>query len=262
VLAAMGKAGMREVQVGIESLSTDLLRKINKGTTAIDNLEIMKNCETPGLPNLTGNLILAFPSSDEQDVSETLSNLDFALPFRPLKGIPFWLGYGSAVWQRPASYGIKRVHNHPFYKHLFPPEIIRGLRLIIQGYQGGVMYQNRLWRPVREKIEAWHKSYSELHKDPGCEPILSFQDGRDFMIIRERRAGNYDMTHKLKETSRRIYLFCQTQRSLKQILSKFPAFGEEKVRPFLNMMVDKRLMFSEADRYVSLAVPTAPRSFW
>jgi hypothetical protein len=42
---------------------------------------------------------------------------------------------------------------------------------------------------------------------------------------------------------------------MSQILFHFPGFGEEKVAPFLRMMVDKRLMFKEGDRYLSLAVP-------
>lgn len=255
ILAAMGAAGVREVQVGVESLSTSLLNKLNKGTTAMDNMEIIKNCETPGLPDLTGNLILNFPSSDEQDVAETISNLEFALPFRPVRGIPFWLGYGSPVWQMPDIYGIKKLANHPYYSHLFPQEILGGLRLIIQGYQGGVRYQKRLWRPVKEKIEEWRKGYFRLHEPESSGPILSFQDGHNFMIIRQRRHENHDMTHRLRNTSRKIYLFCQTQRSMQEILARFPGFGEDRVGPFLRMMVEKRLMFNEGDRYLSLAVP-------
>lgn len=255
VLTAMGAAGVRELQVGIESLSTSLLNKLNKGTTAMDNMEIMKNCESPGLPDLTGNLILNFPSSDEQDVAETLSNLEFAMPFRPVKGIPFWLGYGSPVWQMPNIYGIKKVVNHPYYAHLFPKEILQGLRLMIQGYQGKVRYQKSLWLPVKEKVEEWRKKYFQLHEMDGTGPILSFQDGRNFMIIRQRRYEKYDMTHRLRNTSRKIYLFCQTQRSMQEICGRFPGFGEEKVGPFLRMMVGKKLMFHEGDRYLSLAVP-------
>ena len=52
ILAAMGGAGMYEVQVGIESLSSMLLRKLNKGTTATDNMEIMKNCGDPRISKL------------------------------------------------------------------------------------------------------------------------------------------------------------------------------------------------------------------
>ena len=255
VLAAMGVAGVREVQVGIESLSASLLSKLNKGTTAMDNMEIMKNCETPGLPDLTGNFILNFPSSDEQDVAETMSNLEFALPFRPLKGIPFWLGYGSPVWHMPGAYGLKKPANHPYYRHLFPLEILGGLRLIIQGYQGGVIYQKRLWRPVKAKLEEWRKNYIRLHDGPEFVPVLSYQDGGNFMIIRQRRYGTHVMTHRLKGTSRKIYLFCQTQRSMSEILSHLPGLGEDRARPFLGMMVDKFLMFNEGEKYLSLAVP-------
>ena len=95
----------------------------------------------------------------------------------------------------------------------------------------------------------------ELHQTPWADPILSYRDGLDFLIIRERRFGNNDMTHRLQGTSRRICLFCETQRSMPHILSHFPGFGEEKLRPFLRMMVDKRLMFNEGDLYLSLAVP-------
>jgi ribosomal peptide maturation radical SAM protein 1 len=257
-LAAMRAGGVYRVQVGIESLSTSLLMKLNKGTTAIDNLEIMKNCENPGLPDLIGNLMVGFPSSDEKDVGENMKNLDFALPFRPLKGILFWLGYCSPVWQEPGRYGLERIGNHPYYRHLFPPEILRGLTLMIQGYHGGVRHQNRLWNPVRERLKEWQEGYIRLHERPGCDPILSYQDGGSFMIIRQRRYGTDDMTHRLQGTSRKVYLYCENQRSMNSILSKFPGLGEEKVGPFLRMMVEKRLMFNEGDRYLSLAVPSNP----
>ena len=222
----------------------------------MDNMEIMKNCESHGLPDLTGNLILNFPSSDEQDTAETAKNLEFARPFKPLKGIPFWLGYGSPVWQMPRAYGIKRVGNHPYYRHLFPPDVLSNLSLIVQGYQGGVRQQIRLWDPVKKRLKEWKEYYFRLHEAPGSGPILSYRDGRDFMIIRQRLDKRDDMTHRLKDTSRKIYLFCETQRSLSEILSRFPGFGEDKIRPFLRLMVGKRLMFKEGERYLSLAVPS------
>jgi len=254
VLEAMAAAGMAEVQVGIEALSTRLLKKLHKGTTAMDNLEIMKNCEAPHLPDLTGNLILGFPSSDSQDVSETLHHLSFAFPFRPLKGIDLWLGYGSPLWRHPARYGIHLRGNHPDYRYLFPAEVRGKLRFMMQGYHGGVRHQHRMWAPVREKMAEWHAFYNRMHREPGCEPILSFRDGKTFLIIRERRLDDAPMTHRLKGTSRAIYLFCGTQRSMADIVDRFPRFGEDRIRPFLQMMVDKRLMFCEGERYLALAV--------
>jgi len=254
-LLAMAGAGMEEVQVGIEALSTRLLKKLNKGTTAMDNLEIMKNCEAPSLPRLAANLILDFPGSDRSDVDETLRTLEFALPFRPMKAVPFWLGYGSPVWTRHEDYGLKAVHNHPHYARLFPPEVLESLVLMMQGYHGGLRRQLSLWRPVKEAIGAWKKSYLELHKSPGSRPVLSYQDGGYFLIIRQRHCGREDLTHRLKGTSRKIYLFCGKNRAIAEILGHFPGFGVEKVLPFLKMMVEKKLMFGERERYLSLAVP-------
>ncbi|MCK7504476.1 MAG: RiPP maturation radical SAM C-methyltransferase [Desulfobacterales bacterium] len=99
-LACMPAAGLRRVQVGIEALSTRLLRKLHKGTTAIQNLEIMKRCEQLGIVNLA-NLILDFPSSDDEDVRETLRAIEFARAYRPPKPVAFWLGLGSPVWSDP-----------------------------------------------------------------------------------------------------------------------------------------------------------------
>ncbi len=253
-LVALKAAGTAEVQVGIEALSTSLLRKMNKGTTAIQNVEIMKHCEALGTPALSGNLILHFPGSDEEDVEETLRTLEFAFPLRPLTGVSFWLGRGSPVWQSPEHYGIRKVHNHPFYAHLFPGQILRNLNLLIQGYKGALGLQRALWRPVSEALRKWKAEYARLHNTLKSEPLLSCSDGGTVLIIRQRRSA-FTMSHRIEGFAREIYLFCEETRSLSEILGRFPRFGEGKVLPFLNMMVDKRLMFSEEERYLSLAVP-------
>jgi ribosomal peptide maturation radical SAM protein 1 len=259
ILADMRIAGMKEVQIGIEALSTRLLRKLNKGTTAIQNIEIMKHCETLGISN-SSNLILCFPGSDQKDVDETLRNLEFTLPYRPLKMVYFWLGLGSPVWRHPENFGIKAVFNHRNYAGIFPLEIFKSMQFAIQSYRGDLGHQRKLWTPVKKKLKAWKKTYDELRRGSRHENILSFSDGRDFLIIRQKRTQDGHLTHRLEGTSRAIYLFCQEHRSLKRILERFTAVGSDQVVPFLRMMVDKKLMFEENNKYLSLAVPSNPNS--
>jgi ribosomal peptide maturation radical SAM protein 1 len=253
-LEVMRAAGMQELQIGIEALSTSLLRKLCKGTRAIQNLEIMRNCEAAGIVNRS-NLILHFPGSDEQDVAETLYTLDFALPFHPLQTVNFWLGLGSPVWQNPTAYGIKAVYNHPNWSRLFPPIISKSLTFMVQAYRGDLGFQQKIWRPVKEKVALWQKDYAGLQDRSLKSPVLSLRDGRDFLIIRQRRSAADAMEHRLVGTSRQIYLFCMQPRSLKRIRSRFPSFAEDKIVSFLKMMVDKKLMFAETEKYLSLAVP-------
>ncbi len=254
LLKVMRSAGMDEVQVGIEALSTSLLKKLGKGTTAIQNMEIMRHCEAFSISNIS-NLILHFPGSDRDDVDETLRALEFALPFRPMRFVHFWLGVGSPVWEHPRAYGLKAVFNHPNYAALFPSDICRAVRFMIQSYRGDLGHQRRLWQPVKKKVRAWKTAYAELHRGPVCSPILTFRDGRDFLIIRQRRFRAEPLTHRLVGTSRAIYLYCQRHRSAKRIVARFRNVSEDRIMPFLKMMVDKRLMFEEHGRYLSLAVP-------
>jgi len=259
ILADMRMAGMKEVQIGIEALSSRLLNKLDKGTTAIQNIEIMKHCEALGISN-SSNLILCFPGSDQKDVDETLRNLEFTLPFRPLKMVYFWLGLGSPVWRHPENFGIKAVFNHRNYAGIFPPDVFKSMLFTIQSYRGGLVRQRELWIPVKKKLKDWEKTYDELHGGGRHENILSFRDGRNFLIIHQKRTHGEHLTHRLEGTSRKIYLFCQEHRSLKRILERFTAVGSDKVVPFLRMMVDKKLMFEENNKYLSLAVPANSNS--
>ncbi|MBU1233996.1 MAG: RiPP maturation radical SAM C-methyltransferase, partial [Proteobacteria bacterium] len=77
------RGGLSTVQVGIESLSSSLLKKMHKGTSAIENIAAMRQSAEAGI-RLEGNLITEFPGSSVEEVEETLKNLDFVLPFSPL----------------------------------------------------------------------------------------------------------------------------------------------------------------------------------
>ncbi len=252
-LAVLRQAGVSEVQVGIEALSTSLLKKINKGTTAIENLEIMKHCEALSI-NDSSNLMICFPGSDQRDVDETLRAIEYAQSFRPLKIVYFWLGLESPVYRNYHDFGLKTVLNHPNYRVLFPGNIVDKVAFIIQDYRGQKSYQKKLWRPVKKAVSSWKKNYEKLHKTPLSGPILSYRDGRDFIIIRQRRINGNSQNHRLMGTSRAIYLFCDKNRSIREITGKFPMVSEQKITAFLKMMTQKKLMFEENGNYLSLAV--------
>ncbi|MEW5723858.1 MAG: RiPP maturation radical SAM C-methyltransferase [Thermodesulfobacteriota bacterium] len=253
VLEAMRGAGFGEVQIGIEALSTRLLKKMNKGLTAAANLEAMRNCEELGLVS-DSNLILEFPGSDEEDAAETLRALDYAAVFRPLRPVRFWLGQGSPVQRDPGAFGLRSVSNHPNYAAFFPPALADSVRFMVQHRRGDLARQRRLWAPVRKIMAAWAREYDRLHRGPVRRPILGYQDGGDFMIITRRLSGGEAQTHRLEGPSREIYLYCRQNRTLKDIRDRFPRLGEDQVRAFLLQMQDRKLMFEEGGRRLSLAV--------
>ncbi len=247
----MRQGGLHWVQIGIEALSTSLLKRLNKGTTAIDNVAAMRHCEEAGLL-LEGNLILEFPLSTREEMEESLLNLDFVFPFRPLTTVSFWLGYGSPVFRDYKSFGLKAIYPHSHYRILFPKEVFKGLVPLAWSYRGDRVFQRRLWRSVREKVLRWQKCYLALSKTKG--PLLAYRDGGRFILIRQVLPQGKVLHHRLTGMGRKVYLFLTDIRNFSEIKNKFTSLKEDELKKFLYDMVQKRLIFQENNRYLALAI--------
>jgi len=254
-LMELWRSGLKRIQVGIEALSSSLLKKINKGVKLIENIQVMKYCEAHGTPQLEANLIMEFPLSDRKEVNETLKTIESVYIFRPIKAIPFWLGYDSPIHRDYKRFGLKGTYNHPYYSYIFPKDILKKLQLIVQSYRGNLRYQKEIWKPVKEKVRWWEETYWKLKKRAGSEPLLSYMDGGEFLIIKQLDPEGNDMSHRLRGDSRKIYLFCEEIRDVDEISDRFLHIPREQILRFLNMMVQKRLMFKEEDMFLSLAIP-------
>jgi len=255
-LSAWRRGGLSGVQVGIESLSAGLLARMRKGTTVMDNIGAMKEALACGM-RLDGNLITEFPGSTEEEVAETLRNLDFVLPFTPLSAAAFFLGTGSPVSSEPKEFGISGVLRHPKNSCLFPREILANLRMLINGYRGDRQFQRRLWRPVIRKIAQWQAFH--VHRDIHGIPALSYRDGGDFLVIRQEQMHGPCLHHRLRGTSRAIYLFCGKIRAREEVARQFAAIPPKGLDAFLADMAAKRILFQEEDRVLALAIPASSR---
>ena len=253
-LAAYRRGGLSSVQVGIEALSTILLARMEKGTTVMDNIAAMKQSRACHM-QLDGNLITEFPGSTEKEVAETLHNLDFVLPFTPLAAASFFLGEGSPIGNDPQKFGISAVLQHSKNRRLFPQELLAGMEMLIKEYRGDRTLQHRLWRPVALKIAQWQAFHTG--RDIHGIPPLSYRDGGSFLIIRQEQLNGPCLHHRLRGTSREIYLYCQKIREHKDMARQFPAIPPKALHDFLADLTTKRILFQEGTLVLALAIPTS-----
>jgi len=247
------RGGLVAVQAGIEALSQGLLEKMRKGATVMENLALMKESLALGI-RLDGNLIIGFPQSTEAHVLETLTNLDFVLPFTPLTAATFFLGHGCEVACKPGDYGIRAVVRHPHNRRLFPPRELQGLTLLINDYRGDRAHQRRLWQPVVAKIREWQRFHEARRTPAHLVPPLSFRDAGNLLIIRQELPGRATLHHRVRGTSRAIYLACETVVEFDELARLFPKIGRAQLAIFLEELTVKRLLFSQGTRYLALAV--------
>lgn len=247
------KGGLTTIQVGIESLSSSLLQKMRKGITVIENIATMRAAQENFI-QLEGNLILQFPGSSSEEAAETLVTLDYVFPYRPLVMATFFLGLGSPIHQDPQRFGIKTIVNHINNYKLFPKNVLQHMELLIKDYRGGRANQRKIWQPVVRKIKKWQQYHAERQQDALNKPLLYYRDGGDFLLIRQELPDGNILHHRLRNMSRQIYLFCTRIRTDSEIYAAFPALKPERIHSFLADLQKKRILFSEKNKYLALAI--------
>jgi ribosomal peptide maturation radical SAM protein 1 len=245
--------GLTTIQVGIEALSNSLLNKMHKGVSVIENIATMRGAQENKLI-LEGNLILQFPGSSEIEVKETLEALDFVFPYLPLDAASFFLGYDSPIHRDYRKYGIKAVINHANNFKLFPRSILTSINLLVLDYRGDRVHQRRIWKPVLQKVHKWQQYHKERKQDTFQKPLLYYRDGGDFLLVRQELHDGKILRHRLKGMSRQIYLFCSQIRTDAELFKKFPTIPPKKILSFLADIKKKRILFSEKNKYLALAV--------
>ncbi len=248
------QGGLTSVQVGIESLSNTLLLKMKKGTTVIANIAIMKHCLENSI-GLEGNLIVEFPGSTEEEVAETLTNLDFVLPFNPLTPAVFFLGFGSPMEKEPFKYGIRTITHHRNNTQLFPENFLENMEMLIKDFRGDKLKQKSQWKPVVEKVKRWQK-FHEHRKNRDIAP-LSYREGGSFIIIRQEQLIGKPLLHRLQGMSRKLYIYCAVIRHLNEIKQQFPTLREKTILNFFDDLCNKKLLFRQNNTFLALAVHSA-----
>ena len=255
----LGEAGARVIQFGIESLSSSMLKKIVKGTTAIQNIQAMKFCEQYGVKN-TANLIIDFPGTDESDIFDTLENIEFARAYYPLSTTEFSLVYQAPAYKAPEKFGIENVRNYHMYEMLLPPDLYERLFLTEKSYDSVEVTRLRpLWKRVREAAQAWEAHYHRMRTVVEGGLLLSMQDAGEYLKIRDFRGLEPKFTW-IRGVERDVYLECREIISRTDLAKRFPSVPPAEIDDAIARWRSARLMFVEEKKLLSLAMPWGPVS--
>jgi ribosomal peptide maturation radical SAM protein 1 len=115
----LAAAGIGKLQPGIESFSTPILKLMNKGTTRLQNVQLLKWCAELGvLP--AWNILTGFPGEaiDEYRAMAELLPALYHLP-RPNGIAEVRVDRFGPYWKSPQSYGLRNVRRFWAYDFAF-----------------------------------------------------------------------------------------------------------------------------------------------
>ncbi len=252
-LSQMKAAGLTRVQLGVESLSSGLLKKFNKRARVIDNLQGMKFCEEFEL-STCGNLIVEHPKTTQIDVEESVRNIEFCTAFRPPNAFaPFDLEFGAPDYEGLSPQWLSIDGNHEEYLRLYPRPIFERLNLLRKKYTSKA--ESIDWKPLYDAVEKWKYTYESNTASLGTRTRhLALFDGGAFVRIEDRRSGTLRV-HVLEgiyaELYRRASSIARIESVVESVNSGLCRSGVEDA---INKLVDMRLMFVEDDDCLALAM--------
>jgi ribosomal peptide maturation radical SAM protein 1 len=118
-IAILERAGVRAMQPGIESLATSTLKLMKKGTTAPQNIRLLKACALYGI-RPAWNLLVGFPGEGVEVYRRYLKVLPLLVHLEPPIGVfPIRFDRFSPYHSHSADYGLK-LEPMDFYPLIYP----------------------------------------------------------------------------------------------------------------------------------------------
>ncbi len=185
---ALKEAGVAEIQPGIEALSTPLLALMNKGTTARQNVALLRYARSTDVV-VRWNLLYGFPGDQADYYHETLRLVRLISHLPPPGGF-FHLSIDrfSPYFDKPEAYGIERVRPIPAYSHLYPPQIDPAK--VAYHFAGDYAHTGHSHPQLIDDIQREVSNWVDAWSNPDSRPALVvFKAAVDKFMLLDTRIG-------------------------------------------------------------------------
>ncbi len=251
----MKKAGFLIIQTGIESFSTNYLKKMNKGTRVIDNVAALKHCKEAGITNRY-NLVVNFPNEDKQDYEETKRTIQQIWQYLDAPEIsPLRVGYGSPIFCNFEEFNITSLEHNTIDKILFPPDVLDNNFTFFYTFKRKVDLSNNDWNKL---VDTWKKNLEEIklklvyNQNPVENLQFYYVDGGKFLKIYDKRDIDDVDIYALDNVERKIFLACRNVVSFQELQTLLSGIPEYQLAAILHTFEKNGIVFHEDTFYLSL----------
>ena len=258
-LKQLERGGIRHLQPGLESLSSNILKLMRKGTTAIRNVCVLKWGRYYGI-HMHWNVLLGFPGETAEDYEQQAAMMRLIPHLQPPSSIGrIWLERFSPYYMQQSQFGFTNVRPEPAYAHIYPQSVDLNRIAYFFSYDCAQALPMAAHKKIVDYIESWKERWRS--DDP---PFLVYQRGAGHLTITDGREPGGPRIHSFGEVEAMIYEHCApTARGVAQILSSLrdvpdADVSQRRVEDALDEFKSHGLMLEESGLYLSLAMPVNP----
>lgn len=253
-LRQLQRAGIRTIQPGIEQLSTRLLRLLRKGTTALKNLALLRDCAQFRIRPLW-NFLVDIPAENESDYEPLLELLPSIFHLPPPgwgKATPIRFDRFSPYLERSGEYGLNELKPVAAYAPIYHALDERSAKRIAYYFAETALVFSRD-HPVKQRVCELIAKWHDVH---GVSALIEIGTDHSLLII-DLRGGSTERVFRLPHPWDTLFLSLREPTSRARIIeraSTYFALNPQEIDLFLDCLANYKLVGREDDHLVSLSV--------
>lgn len=209
-LTLLKKAGICRIMPGIESLSTRLLKMLNKGTNALTNIRLLRNCRELDI-NVAWLLLVGIPRDRASDYEEQLQLIPVIQHLAPPRITPIRIQRSSPYFREAETWGITEIKPLKAYEYAFPDsiDITNMAYYFVARYPSESRERPGILAPLKRQLDRWLEKWLKedvpelsIHQTAGDKWMI--KDTRDFAKAPKQELGDDDY-NLLKQCREGIY---------------------------------------------------------
>ncbi|MEM7199833.1 MAG: RiPP maturation radical SAM C-methyltransferase [Planctomycetota bacterium] len=250
---ALARAGVRWIQPGIESLSDRTLTLMRKGSTRLQNVQLLKWCGESGV-RVTWNWLFGFPGEDESELVELARTARALHHLQPPGAAPVLYLERFAPYQTdPTQWGLTDIHPARAYRHVYPlPEAsLARMAFFLECRQLNEKQRGSAHRDLLAIVAEWQASAHDAH-------LVAVPRG-DALVVFDTRPCATRFRHRLRGLRRSLYEHCWKIRGARDLQRAFASEATpQQIDDVLRWLVDQWLLLERDGRYLALALEPGP----
>jgi magnesium-protoporphyrin IX monomethyl ester (oxidative) cyclase len=262
-LEMIAAAGIRRLQPGIENMHDDILRLIDKGTTYLQNVQLLKWAREFGI-FITWNFLWDVPGEKDEWYGEMAEWLPKIVHMQP-PGVDRIQFHRFSPYHKSAdAFGLS-LTPYPSYRYVYPLAEA-DLAELAYYFHDATRPSARVVlnaRPHLKRLMQIVGRWSQLWGRSGSAPVeekpvlLMSSDGPDLHIQDTRRCA-VSPNHRLTGLTARVYVLCDEAKSfanLRNALATDPEPpSEAALEAVLTELEQLNLLLHHGGKYLSLAM--------
>ncbi|MFD9733496.1 RiPP maturation radical SAM C-methyltransferase [Umezawaea sp. NPDC059074] len=252
-LAVLARGGVTRVQPGLESLSSAVLRLMDKGVRAAQNVNLLRWAAYYGI-DVSWNVLWGFPGETAEDYARQTAVVPHLVHLRPPESADrLWLERFSPLHAQPDRFGLGPPVPEASYRLVYPAGM--ALDRIAYVFEYAPALPPSAYTALRMAVTAWRAAWRSPDR-----PALVYRSAPGFLQITDARHQGQDGTYAFHDTLAEIYLACVDRpRTAAAVRAELGTdLSVEVVRDAFRRFQERGLLFLDEDLALALALPATP----